>query len=65
VIGPTAPARPRARRDPGITRAQEGRVIFGDKTDVVRAGEFQIAAPAQPAEVQKPSIFERAECAPA
>ena len=42
----------------GITRPRQGRVIFGDKTDIVRASEFQIARAGIRRKFQKPSIFE-------
>ena len=42
----------------GITRPQQGRVIFGDKTDIVRASESQIARAGIRRKFQKPSIFE-------
>jgi urea transport system ATP-binding protein len=42
----------------GITRPRQGRVIFGDNTDVVRASESQIARAGIRRKFQKPSIFE-------
>lgn len=42
----------------GITRPKQGRVIFGDATDLVRASESQIARAGIRRKFQKPSIFE-------
>jgi urea transport system ATP-binding protein len=42
----------------GITRPKQGRVIFGDKIDIVRASEFAIARAGIRRKFQKPSIFE-------
>jgi urea transport system ATP-binding protein len=42
----------------GITRPKQGRVIFGDKTDLVRISESQIARAGIRRKFQKPSIFE-------
>jgi urea transport system ATP-binding protein len=42
----------------GITRPKQGRVIFGDATDIVRASESQIARAGIRRKFQKPSIFE-------
>ncbi|MDI4239114.1 ATP-binding cassette domain-containing protein [Bradyrhizobium sp. Arg237L] len=42
----------------GITQPKKGRVIFGDATDVLRAGESQIARAGIRRKFQKPSIFE-------
>jgi urea transport system ATP-binding protein len=42
----------------GITQPKNGRVIFGDATDVLRASESQIARAGIRRKFQKPSIFE-------
>lgn len=42
----------------GITQPKKGRVIFGDATDVLRAGESRIARAGIRRKFQKPSIFE-------
>jgi urea transport system ATP-binding protein len=42
----------------GITRPKQGRVIFGQSTDVVRASESEIARAGVRRKFQKPSIFE-------
>jgi urea transport system ATP-binding protein len=42
----------------GITRPKQGRVIFGESTDIVRASESQIARAGIRRKFQKPSIFE-------
>mgnify|MGYP005820696737 CR=1 FL=1 len=42
----------------GITRPREGRVIFGESTDLVRQSESAIAAAGVRRKFQKPSIFE-------
>ena len=42
----------------GITRPREGRVIFGESTDLVRRSESAIAAAGVRRKFQKPSIFE-------
>jgi urea transport system ATP-binding protein len=42
----------------GITRPKQGRVIFGDNIDLVRASESQIARAGIRRKFQKPSIFE-------
>src|SRR6267143_6157218 len=42
----------------GITRPTQGRVIFDDATDVVRASESAIARAGVRRKFQKPSIFE-------
>ena len=42
----------------GITRPKQGRVIFGDKIDIVHASEFAIARAGIRRKFQKPSIFE-------
>jgi urea transport system ATP-binding protein len=42
----------------GITRPKQGRVIFGDATDVLRASESRIASAGIRRKFQKPSIFE-------
>src|SRR6202023_3043080 len=42
----------------GITRPRQGRVIFGDNTDLVRASESAIARAGVRRKFQKPSIFE-------
>ena len=42
----------------GVTRPKQGRVIFGDKTDIVRASESQIARAGIRRKFQKPSVFE-------
>jgi urea transport system ATP-binding protein len=42
----------------GITRPKQGRVIFGDSTDVVHASESEIARAGVRRKFQKPSIFE-------
>ncbi|MBR1159143.1 ABC transporter ATP-binding protein [Bradyrhizobium elkanii] len=42
----------------GITRPKQGRVVFGDRTDIVRASESEIARAGIRRKFQKPSIFE-------
>jgi urea transport system ATP-binding protein len=42
----------------GITRPKQGRVIFGEATDLVRISESQIARAGIRRKFQKPSIFE-------
>jgi urea transport system ATP-binding protein len=42
----------------GITRPKQGRVIFGDKTDIGHASESQIARAGIRRKFQKPSIFD-------
>jgi urea transport system ATP-binding protein len=42
----------------GITRPKQGRVIFGESTDVMRASESEIARAGVRRKFQKPSIFE-------
>jgi urea transport system ATP-binding protein len=42
----------------GITRPKQGRVIFGESTDIVRASESEIARAGVRRKFQKPSIFE-------
>jgi urea transport system ATP-binding protein len=42
----------------GITRPQQGRVIFDDSTDITRASEAAIARAGVRRKFQKPSIFE-------
>jgi urea transport system ATP-binding protein len=42
----------------GVTRPKQGRVMFGDQTDIVRASESQIARAGIRRKFQKPSIFE-------
>jgi len=42
----------------GVTRPRQGRVIFGDKTDIVRSSESEIARAGVRRKFQKPSIFD-------
>ncbi|MGA7807322.1 ABC transporter ATP-binding protein [Bradyrhizobium sp.] len=42
----------------GITRPRQGRVIFGESTDLVRASESEIARAGVRRKFQKPSIFD-------
>jgi urea transport system ATP-binding protein len=42
----------------GITRAKQGRVVFGDAIDITRSSEAEIARAGVRRKFQKPSIFE-------